>query len=269
MIERLFFHQPEATRRLALVRRVLGAVVLALVVFGPYGSLFAREAWLLYTPSGFLRALPALGSLELVGLRVCAGMGALALLAGARGRTPALVTALSFFMLNGYVSHFTTGFYNYDTHLNFFLFALLLPSDEEHASFALGFMQAWIALLYLQAFMAKILFAGVGWYLRGDVLLLEALRIGTPFGRWLSRFPKSFPALSLATGFVELIAPILFVMGRRYARWGAALVVAFHLGVWLVLDISFWHLVVLLPFIFPADARLPSPTPAPAPALAR
>lgn len=284
-----WYAQPRVAARISRVRVAVGVAVAVLAGFGPFGSFFATNSWL-YEPSGFLSWLPALGGFELRVLRALVATSALSLALGCFTRWSAGACALGFLVLNGYTSHFTPRLFNYDTHLNFFLFALaLVDSNHELAldrlregavkaasprslalgSFALAFMIAYFALLYAQAFLAKLLLGGTAWFTEGEVLLLQVLRGGTPFGRWLLQWPELFPALSLATGVFEGLVPLGFLRGGRAARAAALAALGFHLGVWLVLGISFWHLLIVLPGLFfhsgragdEAATRLPSAAP--------
>lgn len=268
--ERFWYDQPHVEVRLARVRVAVGLAVVVLATLGPFGSFFSSNAWL-YEPSGVCAFLPRLGAFELGALRAIVGASALALSLGCYTRWSAGVCAVGFLVLNGYTSHFTPQLFNYDTHLNFFLFALALvdsnhtlaldrrrqrgvnaasPRARALASFALAFMIAYVALLYAQAFVAKLLLGGAAWFTQGEVLSLQVLRGGTPVGRWLLRWPESFPILSFSTGVFEGLAPLGFIRGGRAARAAAFAAVCFHSGVWLVLGISFWHLLIVLPALF-------------------
>ncbi len=263
----LLFEQEAVPWRLAYMRVALGSSVTVLAVYGPFDRFFSDNVWL-YDPGGLFAKVPVLGAASLAALRMTTIVASLMLAAGACTRVSAWLTALSFFLLNGYTAQFTQPSFNYDTHLNLFLLAIASAdsgrvlsldahwrssaptADERAGSVALGFMQIYVAMLYGQAFLAKLLLSGPAWFWTGDVVLVQTLRIGTGFGRWLSRWPDVFRAIGILTGVFELSVGWALLRGGRVRNAGAGAALAFHFGTWLVLGISFWHLVVLLPPLF-------------------
>jgi hypothetical protein len=277
-LDRLLFEQPAVASRLAYLRIAVGASVALLVACGPFGEFFSVQREL-YQSNGLLAWLPVLAAWQLTVLRVVTLVSALLLLFGYRTRAASVVCATTFFLLNGYTAAFTFPAFNYDTHLNLCLALLCFCDSGAHwsidswqrpaaahesaapnGSFALGAMQLGVALLYLQAFLAKLLFGGPAWFLNGDVVLLHTLRIGSAFGRWLCQFPEVFAAIGVVTGLFELTVSWALLRGGRVSALAALAAICFHFGTWLVLDISFWHLVVLLPPLFVVGARKLEPT---------
>lgn len=122
-------------------------------------------------------------------------------------------------------------------------------SAEPDARFgwAVRAMSLATVVAYVVAGVAKLKLSGGSW-LGGELLRaqiaydnLRKLELGTrvsPLGPWLVRKPGVFPALAIATLFVELGAPLALRSRRLAAAWVAA-AWGFHLGVLLLMSISF------------------------------
>lgn len=121
--------------------------------------------------------------------------------------------------------------------------------DGERASYILAFMMTYIAVLYFQAGLSKLLLGGWQWFLEGERIRAETLILGTPFGKWLLQWPFVFRLLGLGTGIFELVLPFLFFF-QKTRCWAACCAIAFHLGTFAVMGISFWFLWTLYPAIF-------------------
>jgi hypothetical protein len=274
LLDRVLLEQTNVVPRLVLLRWVLGVSVAVLATFGPFGDFFGEQPDL-YQPRGLLTWLPPLSAMQLASARWLTVGFALLLAMGFLVRVSCVVTAALFFLLNGYTSAFSAPTFNYDTHLNVFLILLCLCEGRvlsprvgwrragaatsllrsTYGSFVLGAMQLYVALLYGQAFLAKLLIGGPAWFFTGDVVMLHTLRMGSAVGRWLCQLPGVFPALGVATGVFELTVGWALLRGGRLGAVAALSAMVFHLGTWLVLGISFWHLVVLLPPLFIVGVR--------------
>jgi hypothetical protein len=270
-LHKFFFCQANALRRLARVRIAVGACVAITVAYGAFDTFFADNAYL-YSAEGHPHWwLPQLAAAEYNQLRVTAIVTATTLAVGFHARASAAVAALCFFFINGYTAHFVRGVFNYDTHLNFFLTGLCFvdsgryysidarrrrgtQSDAHSASerdaFVLAAMQVLVALVYWQAFLAKLVLGGAIWFTEGRVIMFETAWFDTPIGRRMLAFPAVFPVIGVMTGAFEFLAGFGFLKGGAAARWTVAAAIAFHFGVWLTLGISFFHLVAVLPWLF-------------------
>jgi hypothetical protein len=264
-----FFTQPNAFARLAWLRCSLGLVCAVLVGLGPYGDFYVEAAPFLAPASSWL---PALGAVGWYGLRsfvllasVCAALGV-----GLRLSLPAL--ALSFGWFNAYAANLENVIFSYNSHLNVFLVALCFvdtsrgaslasathpgPSaaQTERASFVLSFLQCYVAVLYFQTGLAKLLQGGLAWFTTGQTIYVNALVLGLERGRALASLRWLFPLLGMLTALFEFGFLPLFLWGRGLwlATWVAIL---FHLGTFLLLGISFWHLWLLYPALFLYAAR--------------
>lgn len=247
------FSQPRAQEKLARVRVSLALVVLLLLLLGPYGSFNAELSALLNMPSSAAHGLRRLTWLRWVSAALAA-----TLTAGFRPRLTAALLCASFGFLNYSVAALNE-LWNYNAHLNFFLFSLCFEGGsgkerEQRASFILTAMQAYVATLYLQAGLSKLLFGGVEWALSGRTPWVYTMTIGSAFGKRLAAFPEVFQALAIGTMILELTFPVL-CLSRRWRPRAAGLAIAYHLGVWALMRISFWHLWALFPALFWGDWR--------------
>jgi hypothetical protein len=274
-LDRFLFGDPDASRRLPLVRISLGLVVVVLVLFGPYGSIYAVLEPSLYRPPGLLRlVLPSLSYEGLVALRILILVSALAFTLGVASRVSNVILASAFGLLNAYVSHFDTLTWNYNTHLNFFLVALCFTNasgawsidaylrrtngavaaaaaDDPAASFVLRFMQFYVAFLYFLSGLTKLLYTNGTWFTSGATpLAFVVLANGGPVGLWLTQAPWVFKAITLFTGVFELGFLFVFLAAPRWWRGLALIAIGLHIGVYVVMDISFWHLWFLYPALF-------------------
>ncbi|MBS5775385.1 MAG: hypothetical protein KHW84_20450 [Enterobacter cloacae] len=150
------------------------------------------------------------------------------------------------------------GLYNYNTHLNIFLFCLALilcvrrfyPSKMVSAEkMFFQFCQCYILTFYLQSGLSKLVFAGTTWLMTGRTAWVFALELGTDFGKYLAHYPVLFAVGSFAiVSFEILIFPLyLLNVGRKYLVLGA---ICLHMAVFLVMGISFWHMWLLYPIVF-------------------
>lgn len=123
------------------------------------------------------------------------------------------------------------------------------PRDEPDGRYgwAVRSMSVVTVVAYVVAGVAKLKLSGGSW-LGGELLRaqiaydnLRKLELGTrvsPLGPWLVREPRLFPPLAIATLFVELGAPLALWNRRLAAAWVAS-AWCFHLGVLLLMSISF------------------------------
>lgn len=163
--------------------------------------------------------------------------------------------ALSFLAFNFYVTCFGTSYWITNTHLNIFALLLCLEpfkvteNQKSMASWIVAFMTTYVAALYFQAGLSKILLGGWEWFWEGKRIWTETLLLGTPFGKWLTQWPLIFRFMGLGTAFFELCVPFLF-FSRKTDRIAAVVAIGFHFMTFLVMGISFWFLWALYPALF-------------------
>lgn len=278
-----FFQQPQPFARLALLRASLGAVCALLVGLGPYGAFYVESAPFLYPADAWL---PALGPESFAALKLLVLGSGVATALGLLPRLATLCLALSFGWLNFYISRFGGLVWSYNTHLVCFLGALVWvdtsqgfalwvwrrapppPAGEEWASFVLACLQLYIAVMYFQTGLAKLLQGGAAWFLGGQTIYVNALVLGLARGRWAAQtFPWMFPLLGLGTAVLEFgFLPVW--CGGRGLRGAVGVAILFHCGTFALLGISFWHLWTLYPALFFYRAGPLTRPPRPGPGLA-
>jgi hypothetical protein len=237
------------------------------VLFGPYGDFYAETAGYLYEPGPLLPFLPALSPVAFYGLKLAVLALSLAFAAGAFTRLSGPLLALAFFVFNYYVSRFGGAQWSYNVHLNLFLGVICFaeasrrlgldarrpaaesPGAEARTAFALGFMQLYVAVMYLQTALSKLIYGGLGWFWRGETIYTNAILLGGERGQFLAGLPGLPRTLGLLTLAFEGCFFFLFVAGVSRRALGAAAIL-FHLGTFAALGISFWHLWLLYPALF-------------------
>ena len=256
-------------KRIALLRISLSVVCLIYVILDTNDVFYVRTSAYLYKPSLPLPFVPALGT-NFYLLKYCIVFVALVVLVGFHARIFSVFLAALYFVYGYYTSNFST-YWSYTTHINFFLIALCCVDssryysldalmsasrqkqtaiwEQEAASFAISFMQIYVAVLYLQAGTSKFLHSGLRWYSTGQTLYLSIMTDGTMFGRLVAEHPSLFPILAVITGCFELgFLPFFFF--KRYRAYLAVAAISFHTGTYLLMGISFWYLWFLYPALF-------------------
>ena len=220
------FNQPRALVRLGLLRILICGICLLMLFTGPYDTLyhtlFAPIMFQAHFPFPFF---PSLGDGILWIKLLAYGMGFFALI-GYRTKFVLPFFTLCYCTLNYYIHCFQEHYCMNQAHLNISLLILsLTPSasrfsmdsllserqtllaNEEKASFALTFLGGYIALLFFQTGLSKLIYGGIGWFLSGDTLYVETIFDGTDFGRYLTQFNWTFPFFGIGVFFLELIFP--------------------------------------------------------------
>lgn len=194
---------------------------------------------------------------------VAVGAG-LTTMVGLRTRTSAALLALSTWFL---VSH--DGSYGEIHHPEivlsmFLLFLALSPSGmrlsidarlrgrpaetTDMAVWPLKLTQALLAWSYFSNAVAKLAYAGLNWmngYTLQESMLYSAVQWERPLGLWLAQQHELCVALSIATIAYELAFPLaLFVPRSRPILLVST--VAFHIGMYVTMNIGFFQHVVLL-----------------------
>ena len=255
-----FFNQPMAFIRLGLLRILTVGICLIMLVSGPYDTIYHTQfASIMFKAHFPFLIFPQLGEGILWLKMFTYGIGLFALIGYLTKLTLPLFT-LSYCALNYYIHCFQDHYCMNQAHLNIFLIILSLspnakrcsvdsflrekPStlaDQENASFTLTFMGGYVALLFFQTGLSKLIYGGIGWFLSGDTLYVETIFDGTDFGRYLTRFSWVFPIIGISVFFLELIFPFLFFFYRYHVLFGIILL-SFHFFTYLIMGISFWFL---------------------------
>lgn len=238
-----------AHERLNVLRILLVGICLMMLIIGPYDSEYHTTSALMFRPLFPFPFFPFLG-LGFLWLKVLALLlGVLALVAYKSKFTLPMFTLL-YATLNYYIHCFQGHYCLNHIHLVVGLTAVSIAhfsKKPESASFVLTFMGGYIALLFFQAGIAKLLYGGLGWFSSGDTLYVETILDGTDFGRWFTQFAWFFPLMGMAVAIFELVLPFAFLFRALHPFYGAVLLL-FHLGTFVAMGISFWF---LWPLYFP------------------
>jgi hypothetical protein len=256
----LVFDQPKALMRLSLLRILVVGICLIMLAIGPYDttyhSLFASIMYKARFPFFFFPQLDQ----KIEWLKIFSYSIGVCALIGYKTKLTLPLFTLSYCLLNYYIHCFQEHYCMNHAHLNVALIVLSLTSsssrfsvdalkrnelnstkEHEKASFALTFLGGYIAVLFFQAGLSKLIYGGIGWFLSGDTLYVETIFDGTDLGRFLTRFTWTFPILGIGVFFFELVFPFLFLFYRYHLIFGIILLL-FHLGTYLVMGINFWFL---------------------------
>lgn len=256
----LLYEQPRILERIALLRIIVVAICLSMLFLGPYDTGYHIDFAdiMFHTKFPFLISTPLGEGFTWIKLTAY-GTGLLALI-GLWTRISLPLFTLSYCMLNYYIHCFQEYYCMNQAHLNIALFILcFVPSgkkfaldafnnpcaltlrEREKGSFALTFLGGYIALLFFQTGLSKLLYGGMGWYLSGDTLYVETIFDGTELGRSLTQFRWAFPLFGMSVGLFELFFPLLFLFPRFHVLFGIVLLL-FHCGTFLIMGITFWFL---------------------------
>jgi hypothetical protein len=252
-MNRFLFDQPNPFERLKQTQVALSLMVFLLLLLGPYDDFYVEMAPWLYSPQMPFAWFPRLDA-HFWTLKY--SVMVLALLSTMKLRIAQILFAICFLLFNFYIKSFGTTWWITNTHLNFFAIALCLTprnskkkSSQEFASFLIAFMTLYIAILYFQAGLSKLIHGGLGWFLDGERIRTETILLGTSFGKWLTQWPRLFNGAAFGTGLFELLLPPFFLL-RNTQRFAALIAIGFHLSTFLVMGISFWFLWFLYPTLF-------------------
>jgi hypothetical protein len=248
------FRIADASRILAAVRVSVAITVVTWVIVGPFPSFYPLEEALLYSPQSLAALLPPLGNTLFNGLKATVALGCIGMLWQHTSVEATRLTATSFAVLNCYVAGFSD-LWNYNTHLNTFLFALSFApkvntcarSNSERCSAIVFFMRLQVSVIYLQSGLAKIIHGGWEW--SASAPYVHLILHGGWVAPWVNQSPRLVAACGVVVVVIELLLPLLFVFHRTQIL-AVIMATALHVAFYATLGISFWHLWVLFPALF-------------------
>ena len=270
-IEDFLFAQPNVDFRIFVVRLAVSLVVVSYTIVGPFDHFHVDAASLLYRPEGLLSFIPQLGTWGFFGLKFVVIVSGITWAVGYKTRASNVVFALSYLAFAYYVAHFSTQIFSYITHLNFFALILCFVNTarfwsldwvldptrrarpysqarREFASFALAFMQLYLVAFYVQAGVNKLRIGGVDWFLTGGTPYYGAFISGTTPGLAMTRFRWLYNGVALFTGFFEM--GFFLILWRKIRPFYAVMVIGFHFGILLNMNIFFYQLSAVVPLLF-------------------
>jgi hypothetical protein len=218
------------------LRKSLYFVIIILLSCGPYGDFYTSNP-LLFT--GYLY----LGNWFFV-LKYFIIIQILLCLRYYHSKIDNILLAVAFMYFQHYITCFSTSYWITNTHLNIFLALTCLP--KKYKSVVVRFCQVYIAFMYFQAGLSKLLLGGISWFLYGERIWTETLLLGTPIGKYLTQWPILFMPMGWFTFIVELIIPCCLL----YNKYLIIIPILFHIGTYMILGISFWFVWILFPAIF-------------------
>lgn len=168
-----------------------------------------------------------------------------------------LLITLILFHLFQYLHYRLTPYaWNYNTHLSFFLLILTVSYFSEKtkynsliSSFSISFPIFYVGCLYFQSGLSKLIYGGVDWIITGRTVLQFSYFLGTDLGRYVLAIPNAAQTISFFSILIELSVIFLIFFPKLYKIIGV-LMICFHLGIKLTMNISFWHLIILFPALF-------------------
>lgn len=251
--------------RLALSRWTVGAAVIRYTAHLPDSAFFAEQRPFAPGPprprrrrTGNTAPAPRTTARRVRTLKALTLAAVGTWTAGIAPRTSGAVATGAFALLNREVAYGLPGFASYTSHLNIMLATLAASDTHRRLSLArprpdtprqvrlraaqTALAQLFVATVYTQSGLSKLLHAGSHW-IKDATTLRHALALyGTPTGRALSRQEALMPVLSAAAVAFEagFLPALVLVPGARPLLGLSAL--AFHGTVKKTMDISFWHL---------------------------
>jgi hypothetical protein len=90
---------------------------------------------------------------------------------------------------------------------------------------------------------------GIEWIITGRSVQQFSYFLGTDLGREVVSYKGAPQVISLVSVLVELSIIIFIFLPKTYRYLGISLIL-FHLGIKIIMDISFWHLIALFPALF-------------------
>jgi hypothetical protein len=122
---------------------------------------------------------------------------------------------------------------------------------SKQASFALSAMQLYVGFFYLQSAMSKLLFGGgIYWFTSARTLAVYIKLIGPPSAQWLFTYPQLLRFGCTLVGIFDLLFLPLSLTFGRLQKILALHAFLFHVLVFMILNISFWHLWILFPALY-------------------
>lgn len=160
----------------------------------------------------------------------------------------------SLFLYLGVVSN---SLWNYNTHIIIISILTFITSLRAETKSKNSIVQKDLVLamslifaaIYYQAAISKMVVSGVDWMNSGLSIYTHLMKFNPTLSSWLDGNLILFKMAGWLTVIGELILGTLFIF-QRTRRLAAVISTAFHIMLWLTLNISFWHLWIFYPAIY-------------------
>ena len=116
-------------------------------------------------------------------------------------------------------------------------------------SSSISFPILYAGSLYLQAGLSKLIHGGIEWVSSGRTVLQYSYFLGTDFGKNLLAIDYMPELISFTSIGVELLV-FFFIFSTKFYKYIGLILIGFHLGIFLTMNITFWHLIHLYPALF-------------------
>ncbi len=258
-LENFLFNQDNIEGRRNYLLTSLILVIITLIIFGPYHSLLIDYTNIIFTkeitPYGlfdiFLRnkfAYSALRYSIIIPLAISLIL---------KNKKWFLLISLLLFHIFQYIHYKVTPYaWNFNTHLSFFLLAFVIAEflkgskyEKEFHSFSISFPLIYIGCLYFQAGLSKLIYGGTEWISTGRTLTQFTYFIGTDMGKLLLSLDHFPQIVSFGTVMLEL-SIIFIIFFKKFRPVLGIVLILFHTGIYLTMNILFWHLIFLYPALF-------------------
>jgi hypothetical protein len=243
---------------LKYLRISLGLIIATLVLLGPYTSELVELNKFINPNGSIIQSLIFNSNFTYTAFRSVLFIFAILFSLGFYERLVSIVLSMLFILFQYAHYKMTPYAWNFNTHLNFFTLIyslyLFLPKKKEVSSTMLASTIFYVGTLYFQAGISKVIFGGWEWVSTGNTVSQFSFFIGTSFGKWLVSIPGFAQLISGFSILVEIsVLPLIFI--RSLYRQLGVFLILFHLGILIVMGISFWHLVFLFPSMFVINSR--------------
>ena len=256
-LESFMFYQSNYKQiQITFIRMIL-VVISIMMIFGPYHELVGEYAKIIFeneiTPWSLFDSIIINSFLYNI---VRYSVFVLCIINLVWDNKYLLLLLLIVFTVFQYINYSLTPYaWNFNNHLIFFLLVLSFSKffvetryQQITGSFSVSFPLLYIGILYFQAGLSKLIHGGVDWVLTGRTLRQFSFFLGQNQLKFLMNKIYVSEFFSLLTIIVEL-SVIFFIIRPNKHKYLAILLITFHLSIYLVMDISFWHLVVFYPVL--------------------
>lgn len=236
----------DATCRILIIRYTLILCMLLLFMFGPYTSFYQQEFRdnFVFT---YLQSLKYVGIVLLLAAIYC------------KFSYYALSGAAVIFALIHFNISLVFDTWNFNSHILFFAILVVVAKVLKNEVDTLWFMRIIIATLYFQAGISKLLHGFESWILNCDSIRSALILNGTAMGKNLLQYELAFNYISIFIVALEILGGICLLFPRL--RFFASLMfLSMHLGIYLTMKISFWHLWIFFPGLFFPNKLFRAPT---------